>query len=289
MKTYLDCLPCMLQQALRAGRIATTDEKKIKTLLNTIGMMIQDIPMDNSPPEMGNIIYRKIREITGVYDPYKKIKADNINEVLALYPELIHIMNKSKNRLLTAIRLAIAGNVIDFGVNKEFNIPQSVQQIITQDFAILDLELFHDQLEKARSVLYLGDNAGESVFDKILITELGKPVTYVVRAIPVINDVTKEDAINSGLDEVAEVISSGTTAPATILSLCNDDFLKRFNDADMIISKGQGNYESLSGVERSLFFLLKAKCPLIARDLNVAENDIVLKAINLHETGFGTH
>jgi len=289
MKTYLDCLPCMLQQALRAGRIATTDEKKIKTLLNTIGMMIQDIPMDNSPPEMGNIIYRKIREITGVYDPYKKIKADNINEVLALYPELIHIMNKSKNRLLTAIRLAIAGNVIDFGVNKEFNIPQSVQQIITQDFAILDLELFHDQLEKARSVLYLGDNAGESVFDKILITELGKPVTYVVRAIPVINDVTKEDAINSGLDEVAEVISSGTTAPATILSLCNDDFLERFNDADMIISKGQGNYESLSGVERSLFFLLKAKCPLIARDLNVAENDIVLKAINLHETGFGTH
>jgi len=289
MKTYLDCLPCMLQQALRAGRIATTDEKKIKTLLDTIGMMIQDIPMDNSPPEMGNIIYRKIREITGVYDPYKKIKADNINEVLALYPELIHIMNKSKNRLLTAIRLAIAGNVIDFGVNKEFNIPQSVQQIIKQDFAILDLELFHDQLEKARSVLYLGDNAGESVFDKILITELGKPVTYVVRAIPVINDVTKEDAINSGLDEVAEVISSGTTAPATILSLCNDDFLERFNDADMIISKGQGNYESLSGVERSLFFLLKAKCPLIARDLNVAENDIVLKAINLHEPGFGIH
>lgn len=166
-------------------------------------------------------------------------------------------------------------------MDKQFNIIEDVKQILNQDFAILDFDPFVDQLDQAKAILYLGDNAGESVFDKILIEEIGKPVTYVVREIPVINDVTMEDAINSGLADVAEIISSGTSAPATILNLCNEDFIERFNAADMIISKGQGNYEGLSEVTQPIFFLLKAKCPLIARDINVEENDIVLKGINL--------
>jgi uncharacterized protein with ATP-grasp and redox domains len=281
MKTYLDCIPCFIEQALRAGRIATNDEKKIKELLDSVCSMMKDIPMNNTPPETGNIIYRKVREITGVTDPYKKIKKTNIEEALSIYPELKKIVNDSNNSLLTAVRLSIAGNVIDFGPNKKFNLVESVRQILKQDFAILHFEKFIEQLEKAKSVFYLGDNAGESVFDKILIEEMGKPVTYVVRDVPVINDATREDAIDSGLNEVAEIISSGTTAPGTILDLCNDAFLKRFNEADIIISKGQGNYEGLSNAERSLFFLLKAKCPVIANDLNVKENDIVLKGINI--------
>ena len=279
MKTYLDCLPCFMNQALRAGRIATKDEKKIKTLLDDVGCMIKDIPMDSTPPETGELIYQKVREITGVEDPYKKIKESNIKEALTLYPKLKQTVKNSNNKLLTAIRIAIAGNVIDLGVDKEFNILEDVYKVLKQDFAIFDFEEFITQLEKAKSILYLGDNAGESVFDKILIEEMGKPVTYVVRDIPVINDVTIEDAISSGLDEVAEIISSGTTAPGTILKLCNDDFLHRFNNADMIISKGQGNYEGISNVNRSVFFLLIAKCHVIANDLKVKENDIVLKAI----------
>ena len=279
MKTYLDCLPCFMNQALRAGRIATKDENKIKALLDDVGCMLKDIPMDSTPPETGELIYQKVREITGVEDPYKKIKESNINEALALYPKLKQVVNNSDNRLLMAIRIAIAGNIIDLGVGKEFNILEDVYKVLKKDFAIFDFEEFTNQLEKAESILYLGDNAGESVFDKILIEEMGKPVTYVVRDIPVINDVTFEDAVSSGLDEVAEIISSGTTAPGTILKLCNDDFLHRFNNADMIISKGQGNYEGISNVNRSVFFLLIAKCHVIANDLKVKENDIVLKAI----------
>ncbi|MCD4682082.1 MAG: ARMT1-like domain-containing protein, partial [Bacteroidales bacterium] len=246
MNTYLDCLPCFMSQALRAGRMATKDEKKIKELLDKVGCMIKDIPMDNTPPETGDLIYQKVREITGVEDPYKRIKESNINEALALYPKLKQEVNNLDNRLLTAIRIAIAGNVIDLGVGKEFNILEDVEKILVQEFAIFDFEEFKSQLENAKSILYLGDNAGESVFDKILIEEMGKPVTYVVRDVPVINDVTFEDAINSGLDDVAEIISSGSSAPGTILNLCNDDFLEKFNNADMIISKGQGNYEGLS-------------------------------------------
>jgi len=281
MKTYLDCIPCFLDQALRAGRIATRDEKKIKKLLDTIGSMIKEFPLENTPPETGDVIYRKVREITGVDDPYKEIKKSNINETLALYPEMKEIVNRSGNRLLTAIKLSIAGNIIDLGVRKKYNLIEGISEILKQDFAISHFDQFVAHLEKAKSILYLGDNAGESVFDKMLIEELHKPVTYVVREIPVINDVTLQDAIDSGLDTVAEIISSGSSAPATILRLCNDAFIKRFDSADMVISKGQGNYEGLSGVTRTVFFLLKAKCHVIAKDIGIDEDDIVLKGINL--------
>jgi hypothetical protein len=271
-----------MQQAYRTARLATDDEKKIKEVLNVIGEMIKSISMENTPPETGNIIYQKIREITGNNDPYQKLKKENINEALLLYPELKKIIEKSDDRLLTAIRIAIAGNVIDLGVNKEFNIVDDLKKILTQDFEIFDYEAFKKHLDKAKSILYLGDNAGESVFDKLLIEELGKPVTYVVREIPVINDCIIEDAIASGINEVAKIISSGSTAPATILNLCNNDFTEKFQNADLIISKGQGNFEGLSQVKRSVFFMLKAKCPVIASNLNVIENDIVLKGINLN-------
>ncbi len=278
MRTYIDCLPCFMDQALRAGRIATKDEAKIKELLDYVGSMIKDIPMENTPPETGNIIYREVRRITGVADPYKEIKKFHIKEALALYPELKKIVSLSENRLLTAIRIAIAGNVIDLGVNKKFNLIEDVAKILKQDFAILHIDEFIEELDKAESILYLGDNAGESVFDKVLIEELGKPVTYVVRDVPIINDVTYKDAIASGLGEVAEIISSGTSAPGTILRLCNDEFIRQFEKADMVISKGQGNYEGLSNVNRLVFFLLKTKCEIIAKHLHVQENDIVLKA-----------
>ena len=281
MKTYLDCLPCFMNQALRAGRIATNDEKKIKKLLDEVGKLIQQIPMEHTPPENGEIIYRKICEITGNKDPYKNIKAKNISHALNLYPSLKEKVKKSDDRLLTAIRIAIAGNIIDLGVNKEFDLVNDVEKILHQEFAICDYNLFRQELNIAKEVLYIGDNSGEAVFDKILIEELGKPVTFVVREIPIINDITRKEAEQIGIDKIAKVISSGTTAPGTILDLCNDNFIRKFENADMIISKGQGNYEGLSGVDRSIFFLLKVKCPVIARNIGVMENNIVLKGMNI--------
>lgn len=280
MKTYLDCLPCMMNQALRTARISTTDETKIKQVLDEVGAIIKDIPMHHTPVQSGVLVYQKIRDITGVADSYKEIKKNSIKEAQALYPKLIEYMNDSDNKLLTAIRIAITGNVIDFGMDKQYVLSEELDKIIKQDFAIFDFEQFVNELESAKSILYIGDNAGESVFDKILIEALGKPVTYVVRGIPIINDVVMEDAIDSGIDEIAGIVSSGSPAPGTILELCDDEFVHRFNEADMVISKGQGNYEGLSEVNRSVFFLLKAKCKIIANDLGVNENDIILKGIN---------
>ena len=278
MKTYLDCFPCFVKQALKAGRRATDDQEVIKKLIDRVGDMLKDIPLETTPPETGEIIYNLVREYTGIDDPFKKIKQQNIQEALSLMPYLRKLIKESDDPLMTAVRIAIAGNVMDMGVNLEYKIEKDLDIILNQDFGIFDFEKFKTAIQKADSVLYLGDNAGESVFDRILIEEIRKPVVYVVRDKPVINDATYEDAIASGLDSVAEIISNGSSAPGTILKTCSKEFVERFKAAELIISKGQGNYEGLSENEKQIFFLLKAKCEIIANDLGVKLNDIVLKA-----------
>jgi uncharacterized protein with ATP-grasp and redox domains len=266
-----------MDQALRAGRIATHDEKKIKRLLDEVGKMLSSIPLESTPPESGRVIYQKVSEITGIPDPYKEIKRESTEKALALYPSLKNEIEKEKDTLLTAIRIAIAGNVIDFGANSNFNLEQEIDQILRKNFAICDYEKFKSQLNESDEILYIGDNAGECVFDRILIEEMKKPVTYVVRDVPVINDATYEDAIQAGIDKVATIISSGTDAPGTILGTCNAEFKKIYSNSKFIISKGQGNYEALSNEGRPIFFLLKLKCHVIANDIGVDKGDIVLK------------
>jgi len=274
---YLDCIPCFMQQALRAGRMATTDEKKLKEILDKTGEMVKTISMFNTPAETGMIVYRIVSEVTGVHDPYKKIKQQHIKETKAIYPELEKIVANSDDKLLTAIKIAIAGNVIDLGVNKAFDIVEDVKYILKQDFGVFDYEAFKIQLKKTKNILYIGDNVGESVFDKILIKELKKPVKYAVRSIPIINDVTMEDAIASGLDDVAELIDSGCKSPGIILDQSTPEFLDLFNTSELVISKGQGNFEGLSDCNKQVFFLLKAKCSVISNHLGVALNSIILK------------
>lgn len=265
---------------MRAARLVTEDEKVIKQILDETGAHFQKVPLSNTPPETGEFIYRRIREITGVNDPYKDIKRASIREVLSIYPLLEEMLAQSDDPLLTAIRLSTIGNVIDFGVNRSYKLQEEIGRISEMEYAIFHYDAFREHLDQASSILFIGDNAGESVFDRLLIRELGKPVTYVVREIPVINDTTLEDALESGIHEVAEIISSGSTAPGTILKLCNDSFLERFKEADMVISKGQGNYEGLSGVDRAVFFLLRAKCKVIAQNAGVQLNDFIFKGIN---------
>ena len=282
MKTYLDCFPCFINQALRAARIATDDEKKIKMVLDKVGMMLKDIPLKNTPPESGRLIYRKISEITGNPDPYKEIKRESTKKALLLYPSLKDQIERSRDRLLTAIRIAIAGNVIDFGASWNFDLENEIDEALAKAFAICDYSRFKDGLDEAREVLYIGDNAGECVFDRILIEEMKKPVKYIVRDIPIINDAIYEDAVQAGIDKVATILSSGTDAPGTILNTCSSEFKELYDNSKFIISKGQGNYEALSSERRPIFFLLKTKCHVIANDIGVNEGDIILKGTDIH-------
>jgi uncharacterized protein with ATP-grasp and redox domains len=277
MKTYLDCIPCFFKQGLRAARISGLNDKEQKKILDGIAKVIPNIPLEASPPEIAMDIYKVIKEVSGVEDPFKEVKNRYIDFALNLYPHLKNLAANSKDPLLSSIRIAIAGNIIDFGVGDDFNIEETLKETMSDDFALLDYEEFKNSLLKAETVLYIGDNAGETIFDRVFIEEMNKDVYYAVREEPIINDVTEEDAIYSGLCEVSKIISSGCSAPGTILSLCNKEFLKIFNDAGLVISKGQGNYETLSEVEREVYFLIKAKCPVIARDIGINEGDIVLK------------
>ena len=224
MHTYFDCIPCFFEQALRAGRMATDDEYKIKRLLDEVGMMLKDIRLDSTPPETGRRIYQRVKEITGKSDPYRKIKRENTAKALSLYPSLTSTVDASDDRILAAIRLAIAGNVMDFGASKDFDIEAEINAVFKRKFAIFDCDEFRDHLDKAKEVLFIADNAGECVFDRLLMEEMKKPVIYVVRGAPVINDATYEDAVQAGVHKVASIISSGTDAPGTILATCNREF-----------------------------------------------------------------
>ncbi|MCK4462605.1 MAG: DUF89 family protein [candidate division Zixibacteria bacterium] len=281
MKSYLDCIPCFFEQALRAGRIATDDEQLQKRVLDELGAMLSDISLESTPPETGELIYRMVREITGNPDPYRELKRENTRQALARYPSLKRTIEESDDSLLTAIRIAIAGNVIDFGPNATFDIDTAIEESLEMDFAICDYSVFKNYLAKAERILYIGDNAGETVFDRLLIEQMNKPVTYIVREKPVINDATAEDAVQAGIDKVATIVSSGTDAPGTILSTCSSEFREMLDSAEFILAKGQGNYEGLSNEDHSIFFLLKAKCQIIANDLGVTKGDIVLKGINI--------
>lgn len=277
MKTYLDCIPCFLRQALFASRVATDDEIKIKEVLDRVGMLIKGIPMTSTPPETGRHVYAAVREITGVEDPFHDLKQKSTKKALELYPALKEITASAQDPLDTAVRLSIAGNIIDFGANPDFDIEKTIQQVLHQKPGVYHIKELKEKMAEADEIVFLGDNAGETVFDRVLIETMHKRVTYAVRARPIINDATMADAEQSGIKETAKVVSSGCDAPGTILGRCSEEFKALYRRADLIISKGQGNFETLSQEKGPIFYLLKVKCPVIARHLEVSEGDIIVK------------
>ncbi len=282
MKTYLDCLPCFFRQALGAARAATDDEHIQRKVMDAVAEMLPGFPLDITPPEIAQHVYRAVYRITENNDPYRETKKQSNERVLLLYPQLKGIVRDSDDPLLTACKLAIAGNSIDLGPQVEQgDLGAIIESTLSSPLAYDDYQKFRLNIDSASSILYLADNAGEIVFDKLLIEEISRgrelKITVAVRDKPIINDATMEDARAIGLDQVAAVISNGSDAPATILSQCSPEVKALFDSADVIIAKGQGNYESLSDEEFNIFFFLRAKCPVVAVPLNVQVNDPVLK------------
>ena len=287
MKTYLDCLPCLMSQALKAARAATDDEEIQRQVVNAVASLIPELSLGLKPPEIAQRGYRLISQITGNNDPFRQAKLDANRTALALWPELRKVIKQSADGLLMACRLAIVANSIDFGPN--FN-HGGIETIIDEattcsiPLTVNDYDRFLSSLNNSRTLLYLGDNAGEIVFDRLLIEEIHRvkelETYFVVREKPVINDVTMDDVRVVGMNNVARVISNGSDAPATILSQCSEELQQLFRSADIIIAKGQGNYESLEDEPGNIFFLLRAKCPQVAELLGVNVGDCVLKRKN---------
>jgi len=278
LRTYLDCIPCFFTQALKAARIAGADENMQKKILGEVSKLVPDFPLDSTPPEMGRAVYQLVNKLTGKEDPFREIKKSSNQLILNLYPRFKMMVESSEDSLLTAIKLATAGNIIDYGAPASFEIEEEVANCLKSNFAVFNYPEFKQALDSTKSILYLGDNAGEIVFDKLLIEEMGKNIVYVVRNKPIINDALIEDARDCGIDKIARVISSGSDAPGTVLNLCSREFLEIYHKAPLIISKGQGNFETLSGEKAPIFYLLKVKCPVIAKDIGCKVNDMILKS-----------
>jgi uncharacterized protein with ATP-grasp and redox domains len=280
MRHYVDCYPCFLRQALAAARMTTSDEGIQRAVLRQVAAILAELPPGATPIEMGSRIHGAIRARTGSVDPYRRVKEAFNREALDLYPRLRAYVRASDDPLRAAVVVAAIGNVIDFGANPGFDLERSLESGMARGLASSDLPSFAQRLGAVERVLYLGDNAGEIVFDKVLVEEMasrGVRVTFAVRDAPILNDVTLEDARAVGMGQVADVVSSGVAAPGMLLAQASPEFLDLFSGAALILSKGQGNYEGLSEAEGPLFFLLMAKCPVVARDLGVEVGDLVLR------------
>jgi len=290
MKTHLDCIPCFFKQALEASRLAGAEKGQQKKILDKVCKAVLKFSLDSPPPRMGRKIYKIVIDETRNKDPFYLVKQKSNKLALKLYPKLKQKIYRSADRMFTAVELAIAGNIIDFGVKNSHSVEQELQEFLNGNFnvhskhprSVFFYRDFKLDLKKAKFILYLGDNAGETVFDKLLIEEINKvwpdkKIIYVVKKSPIINDALKEDAYFCGIDKYAKIISSGSDAPGTLLEFCSAKFKKLYKSADLIISKGQGNFESLSEEKGPIYFLFRAKCPMVAKEIGCRLSDVVLK------------
>ena len=280
MRTYFDCVPCFIRQTIDSLRVITGDEAVHEQVLRRVLGLVSEMDFRQSPPAMAQKIHRIIRQLTEIDDPYKEMKRRFNAFALELYPGLQKLVIESEDPFETAVRLAIAGNIIDLGVKSSLGIPEverSIKESLTVPFDMTNLDEFKNASVESHNILYIGDNSGEIVFDRFLIEQIGpERITFAVRGKPVINDATIEDAHAAGLMDLVKVIDSGDDAPGTILETCSEEFRIHFEQSDMVIAKGQGNYETLSDVDKNIFFLLRAKCPVIANHLDCKIGEMIL-------------
>jgi damage-control phosphatase, subfamily I len=278
MQTTLDCVPCIINsfiRLLKLGELVIGDkEQAMRKLLR----YMSDADYQQSPPDLGREMHRMMREELNDPDPYKGIKNKYNIMMLEMYSEFENIVESAKDPFNMAMRLAVAGNVIDFGPQDQLDIMDTINRVVHSNIDIDDSILLKSELENAKRVLYIGDNCGEIVLDKLFLETIKKPdVYFAVRGGPVLNDATIEDAKMVGIDKIAKIITTGDDAPGVILEDTSEKFKQIFNESDLIIAKGQGNLEGLLGVNKNIYYLLVAKCDLIGRLIGTKRGEFIVK------------
>ncbi len=267
MKTYIDCIPCFISHSLNVAKMTGRNHEEQREILRQTLAMAASLDFDKSPPAMAKKIHAVVRQITGVEDAYVKIKDESTAFALEMLPFLRHEVQKSEHPFETTIRLIIAGNIIDFGTDHNFNL-NSVHQIIAdalkQQIDLNAIARLHKRIMESERILYIADNCGEIVFDRLLIEPYKDKITLAVRGNPILNDATRREAEMSGMNEIVSIIDTGDSIPGVILENCSDEFKDHFENCDFIISKGQGNFETMCETERPVFFLFMSKCQVIA-------------------------
>jgi uncharacterized protein with ATP-grasp and redox domains len=260
--------------------MVSNDERIHEQVLRRVLEHISEMDMQQSPPAMGQTIHRLIREATGSPDPYREYKRKWNTFSLQLFPELKRRIEDAADPFDTAVRMAVAGNIIDFAARPRVNeaiVRRSISAALSTPWKDTAVETLYREVMRARRILYLTDNAGEIVFDRLLIERLPmENVTVAVKGSPVCNDATMEDAVEAGLKEPVNVIPNGSDAPGTMLKECSVQFKGEFARSDVVIAKGQANYETLSKCNHNVFFILMAKCPVIAREIGCKQENLMV-------------
>jgi len=286
MRLKPDCIICNLNIIFRTLKIINKDENfLIENMKKVIGV-ISKVNKKLFPPELGGIVYKIVINSTNVKDPYKDIKRKQNNLILNNYFNLRQTILNTKAPLFEAVKFAVIGNVIDFGINEVVDFEEDIKNSFKKRIVINDYNLFERDLKLSKRILYIGDNSGEIVFDKLLISLIKEiypdiDITFACRSEPIINDVLIKDALQVGIDEYAKVISSGMNLPGTILKYVNNEFIEELKRSDLVIAKGQGNFEGLEEEKmEKTYFLLKAKCNVVADYLGCRVGDLIIKRSN---------
>ncbi|MCC7553235.1 MAG: DUF89 family protein [Methanobacteriaceae archaeon] len=283
MKVYYDCAPCFLRQARDAMDLACDDEDlKIELMEDIFKFLSENYDSNASSNKTGSQIHKHIKEKTNCADPYYKQKKLGNQIALKYLPIVKNLLDENDN-LENHVKIAILGNLLDFGAFElGTNIEDLIKKNLNDDLAINDSEKLEKDLKKHKDLLYLVDNTGEIVFDKLLLSKIKDyniNISIAVKERPILNDACMEDALEVGLDEYGDIISIGADTIGIVYSEISKDFKEIFDNSDFIISKGLGNYEGLTEIDLSnkdVYFLLCAKCSTIAKDLDINMQEMIL-------------
>lgn len=275
MQVVAECIPCYLRQALNTLRQTKVEDNRAQAKLKELLPLIAKLDSTRTPAENSTLVLRLLYELMGDKDPFAEAKRESNRLALGLIPQMRRLIEKSADPLYTALQVAVAGNIIDMGILPDYDVEASLKEALSSRFERDDYPLFREKLAQARQILILCDNSGEIAFDRLLAEQLrreGAEVICAVKGGPILNDATLEDVREVGLTETAQVITNGSDFLGTVLERCSAEFRRVLAEADLVIGKGQANYESLESTPEAgdkTFFLLRAKCKVVAASLGV--------------------
>jgi hypothetical protein len=279
------CVECIINQSAKVANAISASESLTNEMTSTVREMSSDFSYEDNPPEIASYVYEKMAQIAGKKDLYDEVKALSTKKAISFIPLLKDKLLSSDNKLLTSTKIAVAGNVIDLAAAVEFDLEEELSKVFHTEFAHNDFDLMQEKLSTANSVLVIGDNVGEHIFDHMFIETLKElyldvEYSYMVRGNPIINDVTMTEAKEAGFDKLCNLVDSGVNTPGFVYSRANTYSQELFDSVDLVIAKGMGNYECLSPSHRkNICFLLKVKCEVVANSLSKSVGDIVCKMV----------
>lgn len=285
MKVQLECYECVTKRALRLAGLMTGEPERRREIVDSMLKIFLAMRPHCSTPEISAEFNRIFAEYTGVDDYFREQKRLSTRLGLRLLPSLREMAEKSDNPFETALLLAISGNVIDYGMNPDFTldaVEERIPQALSESFdreAARRLEL---EMNRAERIVYVLDNCGEAVIDRLLIERFPGKITVGVRGKAIFNDVTRKDAIDSGI--TAPIIESGSALPGVSRKYSSPEFLAELDRADLIVAKGQGNFESIEECGFGpTFFLMRVKCAVVSEKIGAPLNAIQIIGRNLKE------